>query len=406
MIENTEIRNLFEKSVREHEVAGAVVIVRKKGKVVCDIHYGYADIKNKILIKKDTILRLASMTKPIMAIAIMLLEEEGKLSIEDPITKYLPKFADMKVADRSVGFNEYYEADPNNPAMPRVRGEIFKKIGNVPCKRLITIRDILCHSSGMGQGPYSMGFYEKLQKPGQTLDERVNIIAGLPLDFQPGEYTGYSAEVAYEVLGKIIEIVSKMNLDTFVKEKICQPLGITDMAFEMSETQKLRIARLYESTADEMKDVTDTESFWQLISPLENGHYSGSAGLLGTVEGYDKIVQMLASEGEVDKKRFLKAETIRKMRTEGTKKNLEMAPGMVWGLGMAISKEPQKMNRKVGRGTYGWSGAYGTHFYIDTENEITVVLGVNCSNIGGADSKFSKKLERIVYKEFVKKGDK
>lgn len=148
-----------------------------------------------------------------------------------------------------------------------------------------------------------------------------------------------------------------------------------------------------------MRDVTETEPFWKRVSPLINGYYSGSAGMLGTVEGYDRFVRMLAAEGKVDGRHFLQPETVRKIHAEASRAHLEMNPGTTWGIGMMISEEPEKTGRKVGKGTYGWSGAYGTHFYIDRENDLTVVLGINCSNIGGAGSQFSKDLEKVVFEE-------
>lgn len=400
MIENDSIRKVLEHAVQNHKIAGAAVIVRKKGVLLCDAQYGHADMEKSIPMKKNTILRLASMTKPVIAIGIMLLVEEEKLSIEDEVGKYLPRFNHMKAANKLIGFTVPYQADPDNPGAPKIDRERIEDVEKVNAKRPITICDLLTHSSGMGQGPVSMSRFEQSIKPGQTLEERIDIIADTILDFQPGEFTGYSASIAYEVLGRIIEIVSGMNLDTFIKEKICRPMGIIDLGFELSEEQKSRIARLYESQKDGMKDVSETEEFWRQITPMENGYYSGSAGLLGSTEAYDKIVQMLADDGQVCGRQFLKKESVFKMRNSAAEKRLEMCPGTVWGLGMAVTEEPKRAGRAVGKGTFGWSGAYGTHFYIDVENLVSVVLGVNCSNIGGADSELSRELEKVIFKEY------
>lgn len=400
MIENNRIKELLEHAVWNHKIAGAGVIVRKNGVLVCDAQYGYADMENAIPMKKNTILRLASMTKPVIAAGIMRLEEEGKLSIEDEVEKYLPQFHNMKAANKLIGFTEFYEADPDNPAVPRINRELIEDIEETEVKRPATIRDLLTHSSGMGQGAVSMSRFEQCIKPGQTLEERIDIIADTILDFQPGEFTGYSASIAYEVLGRLIEIVSGTNLDTFVKEKICKPMGIVDLGYELSKEQKSRVARLYEAQEECMKDVSETEEFWMQVTPLETGYYSGSAGLMGSMKAYDKFVQMLANKGRVDGRQFLKEETVYKMRSQAAEKRLEMCPGTVWGMGMTVTEEPHKAGRRVGKGTYGWSGAYGTHFYIDIENSVSVVLGVNCSNIGGADSELSRKLEEVVFQEF------
>lgn len=401
MRENEAIKALVEKYIRENRIAGATMIVRKGGAVVCDAHYGYADIERGVPLDNHTILRLASMTKPVVAIAVMMLAERGRLSIDDPLEKYLPVFAHMKVADWLVGFEDSYEADPDNPAIPRMKADVLEGIGLVDAARPVTLRDMLTHSSGMGQGPFSMNQYDAGRQDGQSLAERVDFIAGLPLDFQPGTHTGYSAAVAYDVLGRVVEVASGVDLDTFIRENICAPLNCKDLGFALDAAQRDRLARLYETTPTGiMVDVSDTEAFWRQVTPLMNGYYSGSAGMLGAVADYDRVVKMLARGGELDGVRLLKSGTVEMMSMEASEHHLEMCPGMTWGIGMAVSEAPEKIGRPVGQGTFGWSGAYGTHFYIDRQNDITVTLGVNCSNIGGADSPFSRDVERVVTREY------
>lgn len=400
MIENQMVKELLEQWITRNQIAGAVIQIEKGGEIVCDAQYGFADLENGVKMSKSSIFRLASMTKPVIAIAAMLLAEEGKLDINAPIEQYLPEFSALKAADKVVGFEEFYQADPDNPAMPKMNKELLEDIHETELKRSVTIRDILSHSSGMGQGPVSMSRMEPMLRPGQSLKERVAVFANTILDFQPGEHTGYSAATAFDVLGRIIEVVSEMDLNTFIAEKVCEPLEIYDMGFVMTEEQKNRIVKLYEFVDGKLMDVSDSEVFWKLINPLHSGCYSGSAGLLGTVADYAKIAGMLLQKGYGKQKPFLREETVEKMRHEASERHLEMQPGIVWGLGMNIIKNPELAQRKVGEGTYGWSGAYGTHFYVDTENQLTVVLGVNCSNIGGADSELSRMLENIVYQEF------
>lgn len=400
MKNNAAINNLLHSYIDAFRIAGAALIVRKNGQIVCDTQAGWADIERKIPMDKHTILRLASMTKPMVAIAVMQLAEKKLLSIDDPIGKYLPDFSQMKAAALLVGFTDYYEADPNNPAMPKAKPELLEGIRLVDAVRQVTIRDLLTHSSGMGQGPFSMTRYDQLIKPGQSLEERVHLISTLPLDFQPGTMTGYSANVAFDVLGRLVELLSGENLAAYMTQHICVPLGCGDLSFVLNEAQKQRIARLYEGTASGFRDVTDEEPFWQLVSPLNTGYYSGSAGMLGTVADYDRVVQMLSSGGILNGCRILKEETVHSICEEGALQHLEVCPGMRWGLGMVVSEASEKMGRSVGKNTFGWSGAYGTHFYIDPENRITAVLGVNASNIGGADSPLSRELENVIFQEF------
>lgn len=312
---------------------------------------------------KHTILRLASMTKPMVAIAVMQLAEKKRLSLDDPIGKYLPEFRRMKAAAQTLGFDDYYEADPNNPAMPKAKPELLEGIGLEDAIREVTIRDLLTHSSGMGQGPFSMTRYDQMTKPGQSLEERVHLISTLPLDFQPGTMTGYSANVAFDVLGRLVELLSGENLAAYTTHHICAPLGCGDLSFALNEAQKQRMARLYESSSSGLKDVTDEEASWQLVSPLNTGYYSGSAGMLGTVADYDRVVQMLSGGGILNGCRILKEETVHSMCEEGAAQHLEMFPGMRWGRGMVVFEAPEKAGRSVGKNTFGWSGAYGTHFF-------------------------------------------
>lgn len=401
MIENPGVKKLLEQWIVEKKIAGAVVWIEKAGETVCNAWYGFADIEKGTLMDSTSIFRLASMTKPVIAIAAMLLEEEGKLDIEAPIETYLPEFAGQKAADKVIGFEEFYQADPDNPMIPKMNTGLLENIGEADLKRSITIRDILSHSSGMGQGPVSLSRMNALLKPGQSLKERVDIFSKTILDFQPGECTGYSASTAFDVLGRMIEVVSGTDLDTFVKEKVCKPLHMHNTGFLMNEEQMGRIVKLYEAADGRLKDVSDSEKFWQMINPMAAGCYSGSAGMLGTVEDYSKIAQMFLKNGYADGKLLLSKEAVSRMTHEASVQHMEMQRGIVWGMGMEVIEDPGLAERKVGKGTFGWSGSYGTHFYVDSENKLAVVLGVNRSNIGGADSELSRLLENAVYQEFA-----
>ena len=292
MIENQAVKELLEKWISDNLISGAVILVEKDGKTVCDAQYGYADLEKGIKMDKSSIFRLASMTKPVIAIATMLLVEEGKLDLDAPIEKYLPQFSSLKVSDKKVGFEDFYQADPENPSMPKVNTDLISSIKEAKLKRSVTIRDILSHSSGMGQGPVSMTRMEKLLKPGQSLDQRVKIFSETILDFQPGEHTGYSAATAFDVLGKIIEVVSGMNLNSFIIERICKPLGITDMGFELSEEQKRRVVKLYEATEGKLIDVSNSESFWNLINP-----FSIQAFTADLLECWEQLMDMQRLQG-------------------------------------------------------------------------------------------------------------
>lgn len=390
------IKNRMQRYLEEHRFAGATVLVREKGKEELSVCFGKRDIERGLPVSEKTIFRLASMTKPVIAVAAMILTEQGKWKLDDPVKKYLPAFQNQKAANKMVGFMDIYEADPENPLVSKYHPEKLKDICLVSLERPVTIRDILGHCSGMGQGPFSNQIYQQKAVPGQTLEERVNIIGGIPLDFQPGSFASYSAAVAFDVLGRLIEIVSEEDLDTFIRKHICEPLAIQDMGFRLTEEQLERVARIYEAKDGILADVTETDKFWKMVNPLADGYFSGSAGMFGSLEAYDRFVQMLAKGGELDGVRILKPETVLSMSQRSVEYCLEMSPGIVWGLGMIVHENPAKSGRKVSKGTFGWSGAYGTHFFIDPVRQITAVMMMSVSNIGGADSDIARQLENDV----------
>ena len=397
-----ELNNKLESYVKANEVAGISLLVKKDGEVVYKNSTGFSDLENKIPVKEDTIFRLASMTKPIISIGIMQLIEKGKLSIETPITQFLPSYKNMLVAERLIGIDEMYAADPENPFSPKAAKILVKDMKYVPAIREITIKDILTHSSGMGHGPVSIGpAMGILLSPG-SLQEKVEKFSEIPLDFQPGSNTGYSAAVGYDVLGRIIEIVSGMSLNDFINENITKPLGIKDLTFSLNEEQMSRLAKLYEFRDGYLNDVTLTDIPWKSVNPIPNNFFSGSAGLLGTLESYQAICEIFYNKGKVNGVRVVSEDSINLMNRILTDHNKNFFPGAVWGLGLLVFENPGLTGRSLEKGTYGWSGAYGTHFYIDEKNKISVVLMLNRSNIGGGDSYISKEIEELVYNKFVK----
>ncbi len=389
-------KKVFQDYLEEKKFAGVNMLVRKDGKEVFRYKNGLRDVDNNLPVEYDTIFRLASMTKPVVAVAALILSDRKQLGLDDEIAKYIPAFSHMQAADRLVGFMDIYEADPENPMIPRYRPEKLDGIELIPVENPITIRDILGHCSGMGHGPYSCILYEKGLRPDQTLEERVNWIAEVPLDFQPGTHTGYSAGVAFEVLGRIVEIVSGKDLNTFVQDEICRPLGIKDLGYQLDNRQISRISRIYEAKDGRLKDVTETDASWKTVNPLTNGYFSGSAGMFGSLEAYDRFAAMLAGGGVLDGVRILKEETVKRIGTNSSDRHLMMEPGIGWGLGMIVHENTEASGRKVSVGSFGWSGAYGTHFFVDPVKCISAVMMMSVSNIGGANSPIAKVFENCV----------
>lgn len=394
-----KIEMLLREYVDRHEIAGATVLIRKDEKIVEDFSYGYADLEKKIPIGKTTMFRMASMTKPIIAIAVMQLIEQGKIGLYIPIKELFPVFSKIKVCKERIG-DEVYVPDPNSPSGRKVDYSIIDNMQYVEAERDITIFHLLNHSSGLGMGPVGNTLIEKIIKPNDTLEERAVKYANIPLDFQPGEGSGYSGVAAFEILAAVVEKISGERLQEYLTNHIFKPMKIEDITYELTEEQKRRMPQLYEYREEKLWDVSLTDSSWKEMNPMLNAYQSGSAGIVGSIEEYEKIAHMLLNQGNLNGVQILKPETVKMMAGEGISHDSVMRPGSYWGLGVNV-KNPLP-GAKTGRtkGSFGWSGAYGTHFFVDPQNKLELVLGVNRSNIGGAGSYVSLALEKVVKEIF------
>ena len=382
------------------EIAGAAVLVRKEGRIVEDFSYGYGDIEKKVPVDRKTMFRLASMTKPVTAIAVMQLVETGKLGLYDQIKDYIPAFAGQKVCREKVG-DLIYTPDPNSPTGQSINEEKLRNIQYVRAGRDITVFDLLNHSSGLGMGPVGDTLIKRVIKPEDNVWERAVKYAELPLDFQPGTASGYSAMAGFEVLAAIVEKVSGEAYDRYLDKHIFEPLGIRDITYRPSMEQRKRMPRLYEYSQGTLTDVSDTDEGWSQMSPIKNTCVSGAAGLIGSMEEYEKLAHMLLQKGTLDGIQILKSETVEMMAGKGISHKSEMIPGVYWGLGMAVVDKPQTVHLSRSRGSFGWSGAFGTHFFVDPVNDLEMVLGINRSNIGGAASVVSFAIEDAVRETFL-----
>lgn len=396
-----KITELMSGYVDNKEIAGAAVRVFQDGETVYDRCFGYADVEKQIPVTEKTMYRLASMTKPVTAAAVMQLEEAGKLSLDEPLSKYVPAFQNMKAAEHQINPEKYYSADPDSPVGPAAMQKEIEEMTFVPAKREVTIYDCLSHSSGIGMGAISTGIMMGKLKMGMSLEERVQIYAETPADFQPGEGTGYSPLAAFDTLAYIVEKVSGMDYNTYIRRSIMEPLGIRDITFTPDEEQTGRLGGVYDAKNGTLTDVADTDAMCMMTDPLICGYHSGGAGLLGTLEEYGKFAQMYVNGGIYNGARILKEETVKRMAGEGIPHTFRFIPEAYWGLGLAVFDRPEAAGRGLEPGSFGWSGAYGTHFYADPKNKLAVVLMVASCNLGGADSYISKALERAVYDAYI-----
>jgi CubicO group peptidase (beta-lactamase class C family) len=305
--------------------------------------------------------RIASMTKPVIGVSIMMLVEEGKLHLNDPVARYIPQFANMKVA----------------MARPATGGSEGPGFYTVPAQRAITIKDLLTHTSGLGSGPMGDSEIAKVaRKDGDKLSDYIPRLGGTVLEFQPGSRWTYSPGAGFETLGRIIEIASGLPLDQFFQTRIFDPLAMKDITFWPSDAQMPRVASVYQRTPNGLSKTrmpNDTMS--------RNVYFRGSGGLYSTADGYVPLGMMLANGGELNGKRLLSRKSVEMLSAVHVPDTLPGRPaGEGYGLSVRVVTNHAARNTLLSDGTYGWSGAQGTHFFVDPKEQMVGVLMVQTSN--------------------------
>lgn len=354
--------------VDRREVGGIVTLVAREGKVV-DLHAsGYQDVDNKTPMKADTIFRIASMTKPVTSVAVMMLYEEGKLALTDPVTRFIPAFNNQQVLG-------------SDGAM-------------TPARRAITIRDLLSHRSGLtygflNNGPVGdayrkTGVLDGLTVMPFTLQEAIDKLAAAPLMSQPGAAWNYS--LSTDVLGRVVEVASSKPFDVFLRERIFAPLGMTDTTFEVPDARWSRMATVYSPDgAGGIRPMKDPESFGNTVmSPVASykppkKYFSGGAGLTSTARDYGRFAQMLLGGGAVDNVRLLSPKSIEMMTANHTSDLPAgglIGQGAGFGLGFRVTTDIAATQTLGSAGMYGWSGIYGTVFWVDPKERLVAVMMV------------------------------
>jgi CubicO group peptidase (beta-lactamase class C family) len=371
---------LFRQAVDKKEIAGAVLLVARHGKVAYLEAIGKQDIEAGVAMAPGSIFRIASMTKPVTSVAAMILADEGRLNLSDPISKHLPEFKFMKVA------------------MPRQRGVGGGSPGNsgeefdlVDAYRPITIRDLLMHTSGIcyrfTNRPYvgrlyaEAGIVDGLIPCEFSLAENVRRIAALPLHHQPG--TAWEYGLNTDVLGRIVEVVSGQTLGEFCSGRIFRPLEMTDTFFLLPKAGRDRLTALYEPGPDgRIKRAADgtTTKGALLYSPAtadqqRPGYCSGGAGLLSTAGDYARFLQMLLNRGELGGVRVLRPETVEAMTRDQVGGLPLWIPvhGFAFGYGFGVTTQPDDA-KKDAVGTFGWGGIYYTDFWVDPKDEVIGIM--------------------------------
>ena len=398
-MDTQEIQRTIDAYIQNQELAGGALLVRRDEEVLYENTFGYSNIAARQAIAKDSLYRLMSMTKPITAAAVMQLAEQGKIELDAPINRYLQGFTDMRVVDdKRYAYHEGMNALSLLPGLLTFR---LKAPRTVPAERDITIRDLLCHASGLEQGIYGLICMKLDKSKRESLAALEQKYSTMPLDFQPGKGGGYSPLAGFDLLARVVEVVSGLPFDAYLQQNLFDPLGMQDTAFRLDNAQSARLVHVYKREKNRLQDVTDTAE--DMDSLLKRGeHYTaGCGGLFSTLHDYDRFALMLLNGGEVDGVRVLQPETVRLMGQQGSPDYPDPDPGCAWGLGMKIRKDPQKAKSACTAGTFGWSGAFGTHFFVSPKDHLSAVWMMNRSDIDGAGSYISQKIEELVFGCFV-----
>ena len=398
-MDTQEIQRTIDAYIQNQELAGGALLVRRDEEVLYENTFGYSNIAARQTIARDSLYRLMSMTKPLTAVAVMQLAEQGKIELDAPLNHYLHGFTAMRVVDdKRYAYHEGMNALSLLPGLLTFR---LKAPRTVPAERDITIRDLLCHASGLEQGIYGLISMKLDKSKRESLAALEQKYSTMPLDFQPGKGGGYSPLAGFDLLARVVEVVSGLPFDAYLQQNLFNPLGMQDTAFRPDNAQSARLVHVYKREKNRLRDVTDTaEDMDSLLKRGEN-YTAGCGGLFSTLHDYDRFAHMLLNSGAVDGVRVLQPETVRLMGQQGSPDYPDPDPGCAWGLGMKIRKDPQKAKSACTAGTFGWSGAFGTHFFVSPKDHLSAVWMMNRSDIDGAGSYISRKIEELVFGCFV-----
>jgi CubicO group peptidase (beta-lactamase class C family) len=337
-----EATDLLGRFVEERKIAGAVAAVSRRGKLTYLQASGVQDLQTRTPMSERSLFRIYSMTKPVTAVAVMMLHEEGRFRLEDPVSKYLPEFAKLRVMTSAEGQTRAPAAE-------------------------VTVRDLLLHTSGLSHRTSELYRRLEVRSRSISLSEFIANITRAPLMEDPG--TRYRYSEATTVLGRLVEIWSGKPFDAFLAERVFGPLKMRDTMFWVGPAERPRLTTVYQSASGSLTPLElETVPFTEQPTLLE-----GAVGLVSTVPDYVRFSQMLLNEGELEGARILKAATVRSMVVNGLSNAVQNARGgpMGWGLAnvnVVLTPGPGNI------GEYGWDGSAGTIFWIDPAEQLVTVL--------------------------------
>jgi CubicO group peptidase (beta-lactamase class C family) len=333
----------MQKFVADGQIAGAVTLVATRDRIAHFREVGQADIAEGKPMRDDSIFWIASMTKPITATAVMMLQEEGKLSIDDPVSKYIPELANLKTPDGKIA--------------------------------TVTLKHMLTHTSGMAEATFEES------KAAKTLADLITHFAAKPLAFEPGTRWQY-CQSGINTLGRIVEIVSGMPFQDFLAKRLFEPLGMKDTTFYPSADQLARTAKSYKLTDGKLQEAPLLIGY----SSTDRRYPAANGGLFSTAADYARFCQMILNRGTFEGKQYLKPESVARM-TEIQTGDLQtgFTPGNGWGLGWCVVREPAGVSAVLSPGTFGHGGAYGTQVWLDPEKGVAYLLMIQRADLPNSD---------------------
>ncbi len=363
--------HVIQTEIDGQRLAGAVMIVKRNGEDVVLKAYGSHDVEGGVPMRTDSIFRIASMSKAVTTIAALMLYEEGRFMLNDPVSKFIPEFAKSVVA-----------------VPPPAGSPSDVKYVTVPAKRPISIRDLMTHTAGLTYGDFlAIEDYKKARLHGwylmdhdETIGDAMKRLATLPLSAQPGEAFNYG--YGTDLLGYLVEVVSGMPLDRFFEERILQPLKMTDTGFYLPKEKAARLAVVYSVEGGKLVRKEDSSRTDFIDGPRKL--FSGGAGLYSTASDYGRLLQMLLNGGELDGVRLLSPRTVALMHENHTG-NLFSWDTQSFGLGFWVNDRPGRYGELVGEGAYGWGSAYFPQYFVDPKEKLVAVLMCQLRATGGSN---------------------
>lgn len=365
------VDELIARAIAAQEIAGAVTLVARYGRIAHLEAHGVMDLGSKRPMQADAMFRIASMSKPVAAVAILILAEEGKVRLADPVSRFIPAYAGLE-----VGMPKAQGAGPGGAPGAGGPNGGTPAFYTVPAAREVTVLDLLTHTSGLMSGPLGSSVanaaFNKRHDMGVAW---VEDIAGSPLEFQPGARWAYSAVAGFDVLSRIVEIASGQTFDAFLRARVFGPLGMRDVTFWPSAEQRGRLASVYQRRDGALQPNPNPDSL------SGQKYFSGAGGLMATAETYAQFAMMLANGGQLNGVRILSPRSVELMGAAFIPSTLPGRPaGEGYGLGVRVVSDSAARGTWLSDGAFGWSGVFGTHFFVDPKENVVGILLAQTAN--------------------------